>query len=209
MRVPDITLTAGNAAQFTHNTNNPTAPQQQQQQLKTTTSPEESLRPLQPERKELNKNINWPVNEVNATSSGFFDYLPSAPFNDTSAYTSSADEFVQRALSSSLAVPYEYTHTNPALVGSRYEEYYQQTNLQTQNYLENYGGNSNSAYKGFQEVYVNRAAIALDDYEKINVSYRYTVLIKYFIYFENCIFVSAYNKIRQIKDRYEPCGEAV
>uniref|UniRef100_A0A034V843 Schwannomin-interacting protein 1 n=2 Tax=Bactrocera dorsalis TaxID=27457 RepID=A0A034V843_BACDO len=164
MRVPDITLTAGNAAQFTHNTNNPTT--LQQQQLTTTTSPEESLRSLQPERKELNKNANWPVNGVNATSTGFFDYLPSAQFSDTSVYTSSADEFVQRALSSSLTVPYEYT--NPALVGSRYEEYYQRTNPQTQNYLENYGGNSNSAYKGFQEVYVNRAAIALDDYEKIN-----------------------------------------
>ncbi|XP_011190239.2 uncharacterized protein Schip1_1 isoform X1 [Zeugodacus cucurbitae] len=165
MRVPDITLTAGNAAQFTHNTNNVSNSTTQQQQLTTTT--EESLHSLQPARKELNKNANWPVNELNATSTGFFDYLPNAPFSTTSAYTSSADEFVQRALSSSLAVPFEYTSTNPALVGSRYEEYFQRQ-PQTQTYLENYGGNSNSAYKGFQEVYVNRAAIALDDYEKIN-----------------------------------------
>uniref|UniRef100_A0A0A1WJ67 ADAM10 endopeptidase n=1 Tax=Zeugodacus cucurbitae TaxID=28588 RepID=A0A0A1WJ67_ZEUCU len=165
MRVPDITLTAGNAAQFTHNTNNVSNSTTQQQQLTTTT--EESLHSLQSARKELNKNANWPVNELNATSTGFFDYLPNAPFSTTSAYTSSADEFVQRALSSSLAVPFEYTSTNPALVGSRYEEYFQRQ-PQTQTYLENYSGNSNSAYKGFQEVYVNRAAIALDDYEKIN-----------------------------------------
>lgn len=182
MRVPDITLTAGNAAQFTHNTNNLGNSITQQQQLTTTTSTQESLRSLQPERKELNKNANWPVDQVNVTSTRSFDYLPNAQFSNTSAYTSSADEFVQRALSSSLAVPYEYTNTNPALVGSRYEEYYQR-NPQTQTYLENYGGNSNSAYKGFQEIYVNRAAIALDDYEKINVSFRHTVKLNIIFYF--------------------------
>ncbi|XP_036321091.1 uncharacterized protein LOC118735443 isoform X1 [Rhagoletis pomonella] len=167
MRVPDITLTAGNAAKFTHNRNKLNDPNTDQQQTLTSTT-EKSLSPIQSQRGELNKNANWTASQLNnatTNTTGLCDYLPSAQhFNTPSVYTSSADEFVQRALSSSLAVPYEYN--NSSLATSGFEEYFQRsTQNATQNYLDGFGSNSNSAYGGFQEVYVNRAAIALDDYE--------------------------------------------
>ncbi|XP_053958056.1 uncharacterized protein LOC128863123 [Anastrepha ludens] len=166
MRVPDITLTAGNAAQPRHIVNK--FNESDQQQIATPTATGESSSSLQLDQNEVNKNENWAVDQLNtAAATGPFDFLPSTQFTNTSAYTSSADEFVQRALSSSLAVPCEYT--NSTLAAQSFEEYFRR-NLQRQSRLENSGSNSNSAYKGFQEVYVNRAAIALDDFEETNRS---------------------------------------
>ncbi|XP_067621593.1 putative leucine-rich repeat-containing protein DDB_G0290503 [Eurosta solidaginis] len=162
MRVPDITLTAGNAAHFTHINN---LPEQSQSTTFTGGAGEYTI------GNELNKNDNWTTRQFQTTTTGRFSFLPTGPYSNSSAYTTSADEFVQRALSSSIAVPYEYNNSTLSEAHG-YGEYYQ-SNSQTRNYLENYGSNSNSAYKGFQEVYVNRAAIALDDYEKNNRSAKF------------------------------------